>query len=220
MRRRAYLLVKRGVDLAVATTLLVLLAPVIAVVAVAVRVALGSPVLFRQQRPGMNGTAFELVKFRTMRTLGPSDGVANDAERLTAFGRWLRSTSLDELPTLWNVLRGDMSLVGPRPLLMEYLDRYTPEQRRRHEVRPGITGLAQVRGRNALSWEQKFAADVEYVDGLGPVLDARIVVATLRTVLRREGISAPGVATMHLFTGQERAVAAAGPVLVEERAAG
>ena len=214
MRPAVYPGVKRGVDVAVAGVLLVLSAPVMAVVAAAVRVNLGSPVLFRQQRPGRNGSAFELVKFRTMRSLGPSDGVANDAERLTPFGRRLRSTSLDELPTLWNVLRGDMSLVGPRPLLMEYLDRYTPEQRRRHEVRPGATGLAQVRGRNALTWEQKFAADVEYVDTMSPLVDARILLATLRTVLRREGISAPGMATMHLFTGKDSAG------LVEERAAG
>ena len=214
MRPAVYPGVKRGVDVAVAGVLLVLSAPVMAVVAAAVRVNLGSPVLFRQQRPGRNGSAFELVKFRTMRSLGPSDGVANDAERLTPFGRRLRSTSLDELPTLWNVLRGDMSLVGPRPLLMEYLDRYTPEQRRRHEVRPGVTGLAQVRGRNALTWEQKFAADVEYVDTMSPLVDARILLATLRTVLRREGISAPGMATMHLFTGKDSTG------LVEERAAG
>jgi lipopolysaccharide/colanic/teichoic acid biosynthesis glycosyltransferase len=132
--------------------------------------------------------------------------VANDAERLTAFGRWLRSTSLDELPTLWNVFRGDMSLVGPRPLLMEYRELYTPEQNRRHEVRPGITGLAQVRGRNALSWEEKFAADVEYVDTLGPVVDLRVLVATVRAVLRREGISANGVDTMPLFDGAVREV--------------
>ena len=214
MRRRAYLVVKRGVDIAGAAFLLTFSAPLMAAVALAVRVSLGSPVLFRQRRPGRNGTAFELIKFRTMRSLGPSDGVANDAERLTPFGRRLRSTSLDELPTLWNVLRGDMSLVGPRPLLMEYLDRYTPEQGRRHEVRPGITGLAQVRGRNALTWSQKFAADVEYVDTMSPLLDARILLTTLRTVLRREGISAPGVATMHLFTGPE------GAVRVEERTAG
>ena len=214
MRPAVYPGVKRGVDVAVAGVLLVLSAPVMAVVAAAVRVNLGSPVLFRQQRPGRNGSAFELVKFRTMRSLGPSDGVANDAERLTPFGRRLRSTSLDELPTLWNVLRGDMSLVGPRPLLMEYLDRYTPEQRRRHEVRPGVTGLAQVRGRNALTWEQKFAADVEYVDTMSPLVDARILLATLRTVLRREGISAPGMATMHLFTGKDSTG------LVGERAAG
>jgi lipopolysaccharide/colanic/teichoic acid biosynthesis glycosyltransferase len=199
--RAAYLPVKRGVDVLLSGVGLVAAAPVMALVAAAVRRDLGSPVLFRQTRPGLHGEPFELVKFRTMRTLGNSDGVANDAERLTPFGRWLRSTSLDELPTLWNVFRGDMSLVGPRPLLVEYLQRYTPEQARRHEVRPGITGLAQVRGRNALSWEDKFAADVEYVDGLGPRLDVRILLTTLRTVLRREGISAPGQATMHLFAG-------------------
>ncbi|MGY1914941.1 sugar transferase [Blastococcus sp. SYSU DS0973] len=202
-RRRAYLGVKRGIDLVVSGAGLVVSAPVMAVVAVAVRCDVGSPVLFRQMRPGRDGRPFELVKFRTMRSLGDSDTVDTDAQRLTRFGRWLRSTSLDELPTLWNVLRGDMSLVGPRPLLMEYLDRYSPEQFRRHEVRPGVTGLAQVRGRNALSWDEKFAADVEYVDNLGPRLDARILMATLVTVLRRQGISAPGLATMQLFTGSE-----------------
>jgi lipopolysaccharide/colanic/teichoic acid biosynthesis glycosyltransferase len=199
--RRLYLPVKRAVDVLVAGVGLLVSAPVMAVLAVAVRRDLGSPVLFRQVRPGRHGEPFELVKFRTMRTLGSADSVANDGERLTPFGRWLRSTSLDELPTLWNVLRGDMSLVGPRPLLMEYLERYTPVQARRHEVRPGVTGLAQVRGRNLLSWDEKFAADVEYVDRVGPLLDARILVATLTTVLRRQGISAPDAPTMHLFTG-------------------
>ena len=199
--RRLYLPVKRAVDVFVAGVGLLVSAPVMAVLAVAVRRDLGSPVLFRQVRPGRHGEPFELVKFRTMRTLGSADSVANDGERLTPFGRWLRSTSLDELPTLWNVLRGDMSLVGPRPLLMEYLERYTPVQARRHEVRPGVTGLAQVRGRNLLSWDEKFAADVEYVDRVGPVMDARILVATLTTVLRRQGISAPDAPTMHLFTG-------------------
>ncbi len=200
-RRRAYLGVKRAVDVVVAGAGLAVTAPVMAAVAVAVRRDLGSPVLFRQVRPGLDGRPFELVKFRTMRIVSSSDGVDTDGDRLTPFGRWLRSTSLDELPTLWNVLRGDMSLVGPRPLLMEYLDRYTPEQFRRHEVRPGITGLAQVRGRNLLGWDEKFAADVEYVDRIGPLLDARILVATLITVLRRQGISAPDAPTMHLFTG-------------------
>jgi lipopolysaccharide/colanic/teichoic acid biosynthesis glycosyltransferase len=208
-RRAAYRPVKRAVDVLVAGAALVVSAPVMGVVALAVRRNLGSPVLFRQQRPGRDGVPFELVKFRTMRILSASDGVDTDGERLTPFGRWLRSTSLDELPTLWNVLRGDMSLVGPRPLLMEYLDRYTPEQARRHEVRPGVTGLAQVRGRNTLSWDEKFAADVEYVDGVGPVMDARILVATLTTVLRRHGISAPDAATMHLFTGSRQDDAAA-----------
>jgi len=201
LRRRAYLPAKRLADVLVSGTVLVVTAPVLAVVAVAVRRRLGSPVLFRQQRPGRDGAPFELVKFRTMRVLGPADGLANDADRTTPFGLWLRSTSLDELPSLWNVLRGDMSLVGPRPLLMEYLGRYTPEQFRRHEVRPGITGLAQVRGRNLLGWDEKFAADVEYVDGLGPVLDARILLSTLVRVLRREGVSAPGEAHMSAFLG-------------------
>ncbi len=208
VRRRAYLGVKRAVDVLAAGAGLVATAPLMAAVAVAVRRDLGSPVLFRQVRPGRDGRPFELVKFRTMRTLSSSDGVDTDGQRLTPFGRWLRSTSLDELPTLWNVLRGDMSLVGPRPLLMEYLDRYTPEQFRRHEVRPGVTGLAQVRGRNALSWEEKFAADVEYVDRLGPLLDLRILLETLRLVVRRQGISAPGTATMHLFTGTQDALVA------------
>ncbi len=205
-RRRAYLRVKRGIDVAVAGTGLVLSSPVIAVVALAVRRQLGSPVLFRQVRPGLHGEPFELVKFRTMRILGPDDDPSTDAQRLTPFGRWLRSTSLDELPTLFNVLRGDMSLVGPRPLLVEYLARYSPEQARRHEVRPGVTGLAQVRGRNELDWEEKFAADVEYVDNVGPLMDLRILLATLYTVLRRQGISAPGMATMHRFTGSEQPV--------------
>jgi lipopolysaccharide/colanic/teichoic acid biosynthesis glycosyltransferase len=199
--RRPYLVVKRIVDVVAAGLGLGVTAPVMGAVAVAVRRDLGSPVLFRQLRPGRGGRPFELVKFRTMRIVSASDGVDTDGERLTPFGRWLRSTSLDELPTLWNVLRGDMSLVGPRPLLMEYLDRYTSEQYRRHEVRPGVTGLAQVRGRNGLSWEEKFASDVEYVDTIGARLDARILLTTLRIVLRRQGISAPGTATMHLFAG-------------------
>jgi lipopolysaccharide/colanic/teichoic acid biosynthesis glycosyltransferase len=198
--------VKRLIDVLVSGLGLVAGAPVMGAVAVAVRRDLGSPVLFRQPRPGRHGMPFELIKFRTMRTLGGADGVPNDAERLTALGRWLRSTSLDELPTLWNVFRGDMSLVGPRPLLMEYLERYTPEQDRRHEVRPGVTGLAQVRGRNALTWDEKFAADVEYVDSFGPGMDARVLAATVAAVLRRKGISAEGVATMPLFQGSQRSV--------------
>lgn len=200
----AYLLLKRVVDIVVSGVGLLLGAPIMGAIALAVRRNLGSPVLFRQLRPGRHGRPFELVKFRTMRSLRDADGVDSDAERLTPLGRRLRSTSLDELPTLWNVFRGDMSLVGPRPLLMEYLERYSPEQNRRHEVRPGVTGLAQVRGRNALSWDQKFAADVEYVDNVGPRLDARILFATLSSVLRRTGISAPGEATMPVFRGDER----------------
>ncbi|MEU2348288.1 sugar transferase [Modestobacter sp. NPDC049651] len=201
VRRRGYLRVKRLADVVVSGTVLAATSPVIAAVALAVRWRLGSPVLFRQQRPGLGGAPFQLVKFRTMRVLGPADGLANDAERTTPFGLWLRSTSLDELPSLWNVLRGDMSLVGPRPLLMEYLDRYSPEQFRRHEVRPGITGLAQVSGRNLLGWDARFAADVAYVDRVGPVLDARILLTTLVRVLRREGVSAPGEANMTPFLG-------------------
>ncbi|RBY74809.1 sugar transferase [Blastococcus sp. TF02-09] len=203
-RTSAYLPVKRAFDVVVSGVALAVGAPVMAAVAVAVRRDLGSPVLFRQQRPGRHGEPFDLVKFRTMRSLGSSDSVANDAERLTSLGRWLRSTSLDELPTLWNVLRGDMSLVGPRPLLIEYLERYTTEQYRRHEVRPGVTGLAQVRGRNALTWEEKFAADVEYVDRISPLMDMRVLWATVTAVLRRTGISAPGVETMPVFQGDRR----------------
>jgi lipopolysaccharide/colanic/teichoic acid biosynthesis glycosyltransferase len=203
-RGGVYPVVKRVIDVLVSGLGLVAGAPVMGAVAVAVRRDLGSPVLFRQQRPGRGGKPFELIKFRTMRPLGDADGVTNDAERLTAFGRCLRSASLDELPTLWNVFRGDMSLVGPRPLLMEYLERYTPEQNRRHEVRPGVTGLAQVRGRNALTWAEKFAADVEYVDNLSLHMDARILAATVAAVLRRKGISADGVATMPLFEGSQR----------------
>ncbi|QXG74786.1 sugar transferase [Modestobacter sp. L9-4] len=202
--RRRYPPVKRAVDVVVSGIGLAVTAPLMAAVAVAVRRDLGTPVLFRQQRPGLGGRPFELVKFRTMRTFGPGDSVATDGDRLTPFGTWLRSTSLDELPTLWNVFRGDMSLVGPRPLLMEYLERYTPEQARRHEVRPGVTGLAQVRGRNLLAWDERFTADVEYVDRLGPRLDLQVLLATLRTVLRREGISAADAPTMHLFTGSRQ----------------
>ncbi|QGN49544.1 sugar transferase [Micromonospora sp. WMMC415] len=192
---------KRALDVAAAAFLLVLLAPVMAVVALLVAAGLGRPVLFRQRRAGRHGEPFELVKFRTMRPLDPRRGLVADAERLTPLGRWLRSTSLDELPTLWNVLRGDMSLVGPRPLLPEYLSRYSSHQARRHEVRPGVTGLAQVRGRNGLSWEEKFDLDVEYVETHSLRLDLSILVATVRTVLRREGISAAGVATAPEFLG-------------------
>ena len=169
-----------------------------------VRRKLGSPVFFRQVRPGMHGKPFEMVKFRTMTSeRGPDGQLLPDAERLTPFGRFLRATSLDELPELWNVLKGDMSLVGPRPLLMEYLPLYTPEQARRHEVRPGITGWAQVNGRNAISWEDKFQLDVWYVDHRSLWLDMRIVWMTVRKVLVRDGISAEGEATMPRFTGSQ-----------------
>ncbi len=171
-------------------------------IALFVRVKLGTPVFFRQQRPGLHGKPFTMVKFRTMTDGRDAAGnLLPDAERLTNFGRFLRSSSLDELPELWNVVKGDMSLVGPRPLLMRYLDRYTPEQTRRHEVRPGVTGWAQVNGRNAISWEDKFAYDVWYVDNLSFWLDLRILWLTVRKVLRREGVSQAGEATMEEFKG-------------------
>jgi lipopolysaccharide/colanic/teichoic acid biosynthesis glycosyltransferase len=193
--------VQRAVDIVVAAAILVVLSPVMALVAVAVAAGLGRPVLFRQQRPGRHGRAFTLVKFRTMRDVDERRGLVTDADRLTRLGRALRSTSLDELPTMWNVLRGEMSLVGPRPLLMRYLDRFTPEQARRQLVRPGVTGLAQVSGRNALSWEDKFALDVWYVDHRSLALNGRILARTVRALLRREGVAAPGQSTMSEFTG-------------------
>lgn len=192
---------KRALDLAVSVPALVVSAPVQLAIAVAVARRLGRPVLFRQERPGLHGKPFHLVKFRTMRSVDPAAGLVSDAERITPFGAWLRSTSLDELPTLWNIVRGDMSLVGPRPLLMRYLPRYSAEQARRHDVRPGLTGLAQVRGRNALTWEDKLALDVEYVDTQTLVGDLRLLVATLLPVLRRDGISATGDVTMPEFMG-------------------
>ncbi|MGP9820430.1 sugar transferase [Salinarimonas sp. NSM] len=194
---------KRALDVILAGTALILLAPVIAVVAVLVRRKLGSPVLFVQERPGLGGRPFRMLKFRTMRdALDASGAPLPDAERLTGFGRALRATSLDELPELWNVLKGDMSLVGPRPLLMEYLPLYTPEQARRHEVRPGLTGWAQVNGRNAVGWEERFAMDVWYVDNASLALDLKILLMTVRKVLVREGISAQGEATMGKFRGR------------------
>ena len=195
---------KRAMDLVVGTVALVLSAPVQAVIAVVVRRRLGSPVLFRQPRPGKDGRIFELVKFRTMLEPDPSRGLVSDADRMTPLGAFLRSTSLDELPTLWNVVRGDMSLVGPRPLLVQYLDRYTAEEARRHEVRPGVTGLAQVSGRNAITWQQKFAKDVEYVDSRSLMLDLRIIWRTVAHVARREGISASDEVTMPEFMGHGR----------------
>lgn len=191
--------IKRLLDIVASVVAIVLLSPVIALVAITVAVRLGRPVLFVQARPGRDGRIFLLRKFRSMRDVDATRGLVSDADRLTPFGRALRATSLDELPSLWNVLRGDMSIVGPRPLLVEYLPRYTPQQARRHEVRPGITGLAQASGRNALAWEDKFALDVEYVDNRSLGLDARIILATLRAVIVREGISAEGQATMTKF---------------------
>jgi lipopolysaccharide/colanic/teichoic acid biosynthesis glycosyltransferase len=190
---------RRSLDLLAASAAALVLAPVIAATAVFVRVALGGPVLFRQPRAGLGGAPFTLIKFRSMR-----EGPGSDAERLTRAGRFLRASSLDELPSLWNVLRGDMSLIGPRPLPLCYLDRYTDEQRHRHDVRPGITGLAQVRGRNALSWEQKFAYDLEYVRSRSLGLDLRILAETVYRVLRRDGITADGAATAHEFEGVPR----------------
>lgn len=193
---------KRLFDIVAAGIGLLLLLPVMAVVAGVIRCKLGSPVLFRQKRPGMGGKAFEMLKFRTM--LDAQDSCGNplpDSERMTPIGIFLRSTSLDELPELWNVLKGDMSLVGPRPLLMEYLKLYTPRQARRHEVRPGITGWAQVNGRNAISWDEKFALDLWYVDHQSLRLDIKILIKTLLLVFRRHGISAEGDVTMPRFRG-------------------
>jgi len=193
---------KRLLDLALTIPALILLAPLFVLLALLVRLRLGSPVLFRQQRPGLCGQPFTLFKFRTMTDARDAQGhLLPDANRLTRFGRFLRSTSLDELPELFNVLKGEMSLVGPRPLLMQYLERYTPEQVRRHEVKPGLTGWAQVNGRNALTWEQKFALDVWYVDHWSLWLDLSIILLTAWKVLIREGISQPGQATMKEFLG-------------------
>lgn len=195
-------MLKRGFDALVAGLALVILAPLFAVLAVLVWRSMGRPVLFSQVRPGLRGSSFRMYKFRTMRdALGPDGRPLPDAERLTRFGRWLRSSSLDELPELLNVLRGEMSLVGPRPLLMEYLPLYSPEQARRHEVRPGITGWAQVNGRNALEWPARFALDVWYVDHRSFLLDLRILFLTVWRVIRREGISQAGQATMEPFRG-------------------
>lgn len=181
---------------------LVVAAPLLAVVALLVRLSMGSPVLFRQERPGRLGRPFELVKFRTMRDAADADGrLLPDEARLTRVGSFLRATSLDELPQLWNVVRGELSLVGPRPLLMRYMPRYTAEQARRHQVLPGLTGWAQVNGRNAISWEEKFALDVWYVDHWSLALDLRIVAMTAIRVLRRSGISRKGHATMPEFMG-------------------
>ncbi|WP_246636762.1 sugar transferase [Actinoplanes hulinensis] len=209
MKARFTDMAQRAIDIGVSATALVVTAPVMAGVAAAVAANLGRPVLFRQQRPGLHGRPFTLVKFRTMRDVDERRGLVTDADRLTGLGRALRSTSLDELPTLWNVLRGDMSLVGPRPLLMQYLDLYSPDQARRHLVRPGVTGLAQVSGRNLLDWEERLALDVWYVDHRSLALNAKICLRTVLTLFRREGISAPGEATMPLFTGSPRAVAEA-----------
>ncbi len=197
-------MIKRIVDVLVSAAALLALLPVIVVVAILIFRRLGSPILFRQTRPGKGGKPFEMVKFRTMLDVVDAEGITlPDDQRLTPFGAFLRSSSLDELPELWNVLKGDMSLVGPRPLLMEYLPLYSEEQCRRHEVRPGVTGWAQINGRNAISWEDKFKLDVWYVNNRTFWLDMKILFLTVKKVLVRDGISGDGEATMSKFTGND-----------------
>lgn len=202
MQRKLYDRLKRGVDVVGSSVGIIVLSPVIGAVALAVRVKLGSPVLFKQQRPGQHGQIFTIYKFRSMLSVDEAKGLVTNDERLTSFGRKLRSTSLDELPSLFNVLKGDMSIVGPRPLYVKYLERYSPEQARRHEVKPGITGLAQVNGRNSADWQDRLAMDVEYVDDRSLVMDVKIILKTLTTAIRRDGISAEGFAAGTTFTGQ------------------
>ncbi|HZE97720.1 MAG TPA: sugar transferase [Planctomycetota bacterium] len=197
--RRIGLAVKRGMDIAVSVLLLVLLSPVLLVASLLVLAGLGRPIFFRQRRPGLYGRPFNLCKFRTMRA-----GDLPDTDRTTRLGNFIRSCSLDELPQLWNVLRGDMSLVGPRPLLMQYLPRYSPEQARRHEMRPGMTGWAQVNGRNRVAWNERFRLDVWYVDRWSLPLDFKILILTGARVLSRSGIREPGEATMSEFMGNDR----------------
>lgn len=195
-------MIKRFTDMFAAGLAIVFLSPLLICVGLIVRIGLGSPILFKQSRPGLHGRPFKMYKFRTMlNATGPNGEPLPDSERLTRLGRFLRATSLDELPELYNVLRGDMSLVGPRPLLMEYLTHYTPYQARRHEVRPGVTGWAQVNGRNALSWEERFELDVWYVEHQSLALDFRILAMTILKVLKREGVTEPGEATMTRFRG-------------------
>ncbi|MCQ3930996.1 MAG: sugar transferase [Chloroflexi bacterium] len=197
--------VKYQVDFILAIVGFIILSPVILILMIFVYWQLGSPVFFCQLRPGLDGKPFTLYKFRTMTNAYSADGqLLPDAERLTSLGRFLRLTSLDELPEIFNVLRGDMSIVGPRPLLMHYLDLYTPEQARRHEVRPGITGWAQINGRNTITWEEKFAHDVWYVDHCGFWLDAKIILLTIWLVLRRRGINEEGQATVVYFRGNTK----------------
>lgn len=202
---RLYDSVKRGIDVLGSTVGMAAVAPVMGATALAVALSMGRPVFFMQERPGLFGEPFMLIKFRTMKPPEPgSDAIGTDEARITAVGQFLRATSLDELPTLLNVLRGDMSLVGPRPLLMRYLERYSPEQARRHEVRPGITGWAQVNGRNAIGWDEKFALDLWYVDNRSLTVDIKILAMTLLKVLRRDGISQQGHVTMPEFMGPQK----------------
>lgn len=202
-RRTVELVIKRTMDILISGFGLLAISPLLTLLGALVYAVHGWPIFFVQARVGLRGRVFRMLKFRTMTNARGMDGeLLSDAERLTPFGKFLRRTSLDELPELWNVLKGDMSLVGPRPLLVRYLGRYTPEQARRHEMRPGITGLAQVRGRNALTWPEKFALDVEYIDEWTPFLDLRILYETVAVVLLGTGVSAAGEATMHEFMGE------------------
>jgi lipopolysaccharide/colanic/teichoic acid biosynthesis glycosyltransferase len=204
MIRKFQLLMKRGIDILISFVGLAMLSVFLLAMVLAVKLNLKGPVFFRHARPGKNGKIFYLYKFRTMKDLRDADGnLLPDEERLTKFGKFLRRLSLDELPELWNVLKGDMSLVGPRPLVVQYLDRYTPEQARRHEVTPGITGWAQINGRNALTWEKKFEYDVWYVDNWSLLLDIKVIVVTIWKVLKGEGISQPGFATAEEFMGSD-----------------
>lgn len=198
-------MIKRLLDIAASSAALVILSPIYAVVGYKIKKNLGSPVLFRQTRPGLDGKPFEMVKFRTMTDATDSEGnLLPNSERLTPFGNTLRATSLDELPELWNVLKGDMSLVGPRPLLMEYIPLYNEEQARRHKLRPGITGWAQVNGRNAISWDEKFKLDAWYVDNQSLLLDVKILIKTVKKVLIKEDINASNDVTMSRFTGNSQ----------------
>lgn len=196
--------IKRPLDFLLSLLALIVLSPILLIVAVLVRIKLGSPVIFKQQRPGLNGEIFNMYKFRTMTDERDENGeLLPDEERLKEFGKKLRSTSLDELPELWNIVRGDMSLIGPRPLLVKYLPRYNAHQARRHEVRPGVTGYAQINGRNSITWEKKFDLDVEYVDNVTFVGDLQIIFKTIKTVLMREGISSDSSVTMEEFAGSK-----------------
>tara|TARA_B100000767_G_C19738169_1_gene524886 strand:+ start:970 stop:1572 length:603 start_codon:yes stop_codon:yes gene_type:complete len=197
-------MVKRLIDFSVSLSALILLFPILLIIAVLVRIKLGSPILFRQIRPGLHAKPFMMIKFRTMTgDLDVNGDLLPDSERLSMFGQFLRSSSLDELPELWNVVKGDMSLVGPRPLLKEYVTLYSREQARRHKVRPGLSGWAQVNGRNAISWEEKFKLDVWYVDNQSILLDIKVIVLTLKKIIARDGISADGEATAKYFKGNK-----------------